>query len=129
MLHLTIHCSHNSQGAEITQIAFSPRDNLVAWSDKQGGFTRWPKPIPDNLPSPVKPATGPEPRTTNGAEVFYDAMTPDGDPVENDGDFDAHMDDFDDGLDDPNFVIDDLGIGLRDEPEPAKHDGYVKEMG
>lgn len=58
-------------------------------------------------------------------------MTLDDDLVDNDRvDFDAHMDDFDDGLDDPNFVIDDLGIGLKDnEPEPAKQGGYVKEMG
>ena len=131
---LTIYHSHNGQGAEITQIAFSPRDNLIAWSDKQGGFTRWPKPIPDDLPGPIRLATGPESRTTTSgsdAEALYDAMTLDDDLVDNDRvDFDAHMDDFDDGLDDPNFVIDDLGIGLKDnEPEPAKQGGYIKEMG
>ncbi|KAK2467874.1 hypothetical protein APHAL10511_000169 [Amanita phalloides] len=125
--------SHNSQGGDITQIAFSPRDNLVAWSDKQGGFTRWPKPVPDSLPGPVQPAisnqTSHQAQPRDVAEAFYETMTPNDDFLDNDGiDFDVNMDDADDGLDDPNFVVDDLGIGVRDEPESAAPGRYVKEM-
>lgn len=69
---------------------------------------------------PGKPKTGPS--------LFGDGLT---DTVTNVGD---DMDDVD--LDaalpevDDDWIIDDVGGGLRDEPETAKNrDGFVKEMG
>lgn len=133
MYHLTIVLSHNGQGAEIMQIAFSPRDNLLAWTDKQGSFHRWPKPISDNFPSPVKSATrndasGVQTAGPNGAELFPDDMNLNDDLAEEE-DFGADMGDIDGELDDPNFVIDDLGIGYQDEPASTKHNDDIREMG
>ncbi|KAM6502156.1 hypothetical protein JOM56_002133 [Amanita muscaria] len=118
--------SHNGLGAQVTQIAFSPKDNLLAWTDDQGGFNRWPAPIPNDLPSPTKSPNS-SGVSSNGPELFSDTMNINGGLADED-DLDTNMDDLDDGLDDPNFVIDDLGIGYKDEPESTKHNEHIKEM-
>jgi len=38
----------------ITQLAFSPKQNLVAWTDLSGTLTRWTEPVPVQMPDPVK---------------------------------------------------------------------------
>ncbi|KAF8629176.1 hypothetical protein AX17_005761 [Amanita inopinata Kibby_2008] len=122
--------SHNAQGADINQLAFSPRDNLLAWTDMQGSFTRWPKPIPNDLPDPVKSKGATQVVASSaGIDFFDDNLNMRNGVADNeDADLDATMGHVDDGFDDPNFFIDDLGVGLRDEPEVTKHEGYVKEM-
>jgi chromosome transmission fidelity protein 4 len=44
-----------SAGATIPSLAFSPTDNLLAWTDSEGNLSRWSKPIPPGFPSGSKP--------------------------------------------------------------------------
>ncbi|KAJ7925280.1 WD40-repeat-containing domain protein [Mycena leptocephala] len=46
---------HSSNTNIVTQLAFSPTENLIAWTAADGTFTRWPKAIPDKHPHPVHP--------------------------------------------------------------------------
>lgn len=121
-------------GTTITQLAFSPRENLIAWTDADGAFTRWPKPISDNFPDPVKlsiatngAATIPvKPRT--GLDLFGDlddGPAPDvGGQQDDDVDLDDDMADIDEG-----WIVDDMDGALHKEPDVRRWDGNVKEMG
>ncbi|RDB16923.1 Minichromosome loss protein 1 [Hypsizygus marmoreus] len=121
-------------GSIITQLAFSPTENLIAWTDFNGAFSRWSKPIPDTFPDPVKKsiatnaaATIPA-RPKTGLDLFgNDAVetTKRHAPEEEDVDLDAGFGDVDD-----DWIIDDLGTGLKDGPEASGRvkDGFVKEM-
>lgn len=123
-------------GTAITQLAFSPRENLIAWTDGDGAFIRWLKPIPETFPDPVKSsistngsATVPiKPKT--GLDLFADETR---DPVsggDNDNtgdvDLDDDMADIDDG-----WIVDDMDGALNAPPPPERSgkDGFVKEMG
>ncbi|GLB45067.1 putative minichromosome loss protein, Mcl1, middle region [Lyophyllum shimeji] len=120
-------------GAIITHLAFSPSENLLAWTDSEGGFNRWPKAVPDHFPDPVKrsiattaPATIPaRPKTTLFDDIAEATSTTGRETLDDDVDLDAGFGDVDD-----DWIIDDLGGGLRDEAETAerKKDGFVKEM-
>src|SRR6266545_4363271 len=52
-------------GSIITRLQFSPRENLVAWTDSDGVLSRWMKPISDDFPDPVKVSLG----TTSAATI------------------------------------------------------------
>ncbi|CAA7260577.1 unnamed protein product [Cyclocybe aegerita] len=122
-------------GSTITQIAFSPRENLLAWTDTDGVFTRWPKPVADNFPDPVKPAlatNGPATIPVKAPRAALDLFG-DNDSImggakdkdaTNDVDLDDDMLDVDDG-----WIVDDMD-GALNEPETTKvsGSGYVKEM-
>ncbi|KAJ7462267.1 hypothetical protein B0H11DRAFT_2285618 [Mycena galericulata] len=45
----------SSPEAILTQLAFCPTENLLAWTTADGAFTRWPKPIPADFSDPVQP--------------------------------------------------------------------------
>ncbi|KAG1751494.1 WD40 repeat-like protein [Suillus paluster] len=104
------------------QIAFSPTENLLAWTDTDGVLSRWRDAIPDSSPDPVRQtaASSAQGTTTKrkstpplwGEEADVDAEG--GDPYGDD------------------WIIDDLGNGMEDEPEGARAkragDGFVKEM-
>ena len=115
-------------GSTITNVAFSPRENLIAWTDTDGVFTRWPKPISDTFPDPVKnsistngSATIPT-KLSTGLDLFGD------DAGENDDT--ANVDLGDDMLDlDDGWIVDDMDGALHTEPKVGRGDGFVKEMG
>lgn len=132
-LHAQVHqrSSHaGNPGSTITQLAFSPRENLIAWSDSDGVFSRWVKPIADTLCDPVKHSistnaaatTISKPRTE--INLFGEDLTDTRLAVEDDfADVDLDHDMYDE-----DFVIDDLLT--RDEPAVSKsYDPFVKEMG
>ncbi|TFK74051.1 hypothetical protein BDN72DRAFT_122595 [Pluteus cervinus] len=97
----------------IVQLLFSPRENLLAWTDAGGAFNRWFKPLPEtSKPTPAIP-------TNLFGDIDLDAT------VGDDMDVDEAMAD---GRDMDDFVVDDLGGGLRDEPEEKRSHGLVKEM-
>jgi hypothetical protein len=111
----------------ITQLAFSPTQNLLVWTDDGGSFSRWTKPIPDTLPSPVKIAsTGTSTiavkRKADETFLFGDNAEPaagTGDTFE-----DIAMNDMDD------WIIDDTGgLMMDDDTEGKRKRGLVKEMG
>lgn len=135
-LILIIYSHAANSGSIITQLAFSPRENLIAWTDTDGAFTRWPKAIPDTFPDPVKrsnvtnsSATIPT-RLKTGPSLFGDDVTNTTADVERDVDDDVDLDaGFGDA--DEDWIIDDLGGGLQDAPAVSGKykDGFVKEMG
>jgi chromosome transmission fidelity protein 4 len=104
----------------ITQLAFSPTKNLLAWTDNTGLFTRWQNPIPSSSPDPVKQpsavlnAANASTRPASAA-LFGDST--------NDDDVDVGGEIGQDGED---WIIDDLGI-MEEGEEPRA--GLVKEMG
>ena len=120
-------------GSTITNVAFSPRENLIAWTDTDGVFTRWPKPISDTFPDPVKKtistngsATIPT-KLSNGLDLFEEDakdIGKGGDDNAADVDLDDDMLDVDDG-----WIVDDMDGALHAEPKVGRHDGFVKEMG
>lgn len=111
-----------STEATITHLAFSPTQNLLAWTDTEGVFSRWPYPIPSNSPDPVK-----TPSVTIAFQSKPYRGTPDlfsdtGDNVKG-GEQDEHNDMGDD------WIIDDLGAMEDDPPERDRTEReYVKEM-
>ncbi|KAF9010688.1 hypothetical protein BDQ17DRAFT_1234391 [Cyathus striatus] len=118
-----------SPGSTVTQLAFSPRENLLAWTDTEGAFTRWMKPVPSDSPDPAKPFTainGALSKQKVGLDLFNDGedATKSKDPTDEFDDI--HLDDeaiFDD------FIEDDLGNGaFTDEPVKERNAGFVKEM-
>ncbi|KAF9447940.1 hypothetical protein P691DRAFT_730511 [Macrolepiota fuliginosa MF-IS2] len=125
----------NPSGTIITSLAWCPKKNHLAWTDNNGGFFQWHKPISDTLPDPIKkssvannPTTIPlKPKT--GLDLFGEEIgdaeeltTPEnGDRIP---DTNADDDDYD------NWIVDDLGGGMQDEPVVGgkPDDGYIKEM-
>ncbi|KAH7888857.1 hypothetical protein F5I97DRAFT_758195 [Phlebopus sp. FC_14] len=111
----------------ITQIAFSPSQNLLAWTDTEGVLTWWREPIPASSPDPVKQSAA---ASAQGVPIKRKA-TPTlwGDDVDVERGA-AGVDRTDYGDD---WVIDDLGDGMGDEQEDTRlsrraGDGFVKEM-
>ncbi|KAG6856291.1 hypothetical protein H0H87_005774 [Tephrocybe sp. NHM501043] len=119
-------------GATITHLSFSPKDNLLAWTDTEGGFSRWHKAVPDTFPDPIRrsiamtaTATVPsKPKTTLFDDIAEATSSTSKLAEGDDVDLDTGYVDVDD-----DWIIDDLAGGLKDVPEAArKSDGFVKEM-
>ncbi|KAJ4486150.1 hypothetical protein J3R30DRAFT_3444617 [Lentinula aciculospora] len=125
----------------ITQVAFSPKEHLIAWTDSSGNFVRWREPIPLNLPNSVKrllTATTTTSKSGSGIPKGVDLFGEDNglslddlaafeelnDPTGGD------EEGIDFNIDDADFVIDDVGGYLEDQTTKsrAKDDGLVKEM-
>ncbi|KAJ7497276.1 hypothetical protein FB451DRAFT_1018101 [Mycena latifolia] len=66
----------STPGVVVTQLAFSPTENLLAWTATDGAFSRWPQPIPPGiLPDPVKPipkvaGSAADPTTVKPSAIF-----------------------------------------------------------
>ncbi|KAJ7188294.1 hypothetical protein C8R46DRAFT_934135 [Mycena filopes] len=100
--------ARHSYDGVVGQIAFSPTQNLLAWTSTKGDFVRWPEPIPHTLHGPVKPL----PKTASATE---DAKDPALIFNEDDLAIDAGMADL--GPDD----LDDVSIAS------AEHNDWVDE--
>ncbi|KAJ6609897.1 WD40-repeat-containing domain protein [Mycena sp. CBHHK59/15] len=111
----------------ITQLAFSPTQNLIAWTSEDGVFTRWPNPISDTFSDPVKPAT----ELAGSAVVSLAQELPpalfDTDDVEGVDAGDADLDNVSEG---PNDWIDDDDDveDLGDIASEGMGTAFVKEM-
>jgi chromosome transmission fidelity protein 4 len=111
----------------VTQIAFSPTRNLLAWTDFAGSLYRWSDPIPSTSPSPVASAPtaltrpvrrGPTPTLFDDDQVAHQK-----DDVAIGG-----TDDFEN----EDWILDDVGAGLEEDDIGARVDdgnAFVKEMG
>ena len=105
--------------SQICQIAFSPTQNLLAWSDTDGNLYRWNTPIPPSYSDPVRKPSGKD-GILKEAKEDKDAMDGvDGVDEEDNGD--------DVNLEDDEWIIDDLNGqgGFTGE----KKVGFAREMG
>ena len=134
----------DSPKAVVTQIAFSPSSNLLAWVSSDGNLSRWTDVIPSSHPNPVSssksahtnksaPATS---STKAGASTSKSASSKKrGYDEDNDAGDDVNMDgDGDDAVDDEygdlmnGWIDDDLGIGMGEKKGGEKR-VFEREMG
>ncbi|KAI0371170.1 hypothetical protein BV20DRAFT_965857 [Pilatotrama ljubarskyi] len=119
--------------APVTQMAFCPSKNLLAWTDTAGDLTRWPDPIPASAPDPVKLSAGTHSVTMPVKRKGTPTLLFDDDSVAEkargaddvDADEDLGID-----LDNDDWILDDLGGGLDDDGEAKRlaAEGGIKEM-
>ncbi|KAI0727995.1 hypothetical protein C8Q72DRAFT_974843 [Fomitopsis betulina] len=120
--------------APVLQLAFSPSQNLLAWTDLEGNFTRWPEPIPASAPDPVKSSaassvTGVQKKRGKTPTLFDEEA--DKEIAKKDVGDDVDMDEeLAVALDDDNWIMDDLGVGMDDDAEEKRWSAKegVKEM-
>ncbi|OSD04053.1 hypothetical protein PYCCODRAFT_1408512 [Trametes coccinea BRFM310] len=123
--------------APVTQMAFSPSKNLLAWTDTSGDLTRWPDPIPASAPDPVKlsantNAVSVQVKRKGTPTLFDDDDVAAARPAKQQDVDDAALDeDIGIDLDNDDWILDDLGGGLDDDDGEARRlaaEGGVKEM-
>ena len=116
----------------VSHIAFSPSQNLLAWTDAEGTLTRWPNPIPNTSPDPVK-ATASASNVGVPAKKKRDPFSFDeeDDPPTTKGKNLLGVDENDPyDLGDDDWMIDDLGILDDVEKDKDKAEGgFAREMG
>ncbi|KAH9946996.1 hypothetical protein B0H21DRAFT_741281 [Amylocystis lapponica] len=109
--------------APITQMAFSPSQNLLAWTDMDGVLTRWPEPIPASSPDPVKTTAGAGSATfqvkRKGTPTLFDDDADDAKAGKGKDDVDLD-EDLGVDLDNDDWILDDLGGGLEDDGEAKR---------
>ncbi|KAJ3551325.1 hypothetical protein NM688_g4769 [Phlebia brevispora] len=127
--------------APITQMAWSPSLSLLAWTDTDGVLTRWGDPLPPDAISPIKPIAStvaaplPAPTRRKGTPTLFDLDADEelgasaSRDIEMDLGGEGAGDDVDLDNDIDDWVVDDLGGGMRDDDEKkwAAREG-VKEM-
>ncbi|KAH9831247.1 uncharacterized protein C8Q71DRAFT_861980 [Rhodofomes roseus] len=114
------------------QLAFSPSQNLLAWTDLEGAYTRWQDPIPATAPHPIKPSTA----SSSAGVQKKRARTPTLFDTEADKEFarkdaggDVDLDeDLGADLDNDDWILDDLGGGMDDDAEDKRTKEGIKEM-
>jgi chromosome transmission fidelity protein 4 len=122
----------NASTEFVTQIAFSPTKNLLAWTDFAGSLYRWSDPIPSSSPSPVASVStsvstrpvrrGPTPTLFDDEAVAHKSNQ------ETNEDIDlGAADDFEN----EDWILDDVGDGMVDDGGANGDNGneFVKEMG
>ncbi|KAI8993813.1 hypothetical protein BD414DRAFT_480518 [Trametes punicea] len=123
--------------APVTQMAFSPSKNLLAWTDTAGDLTRWPEPIPSSAPDPVKVSVGTSSVTApvqrkEAPTLFDDDASATVQVTKPRGTNDTQLDeDLGIDLDNDDWILDDLGGGLDDDDGEARllaAEGGIKEM-
>ncbi|VDC03593.1 unnamed protein product [Peniophora sp. CBMAI 1063] len=115
-----------------TQLAWSPKENLLALVDSSGHFLRWKEVIPSDYQSPYKSATAtatrrgrePEPARREALGLFDDDDTP---AKDDDGpaDDDVDLDNLEE-LEPIDWMDDDAGVLEKDGDDNER--GFVKEM-
>jgi chromosome transmission fidelity protein 4 len=116
----------------VTQIAFSPTRNLLAWTDFAGSLYRWSDPIPSSSPSPVTSVstsalTRPIRRGPTPTLFDDDAIAHKSNPQ---GNKDIDLGGTDD-FENEDWILDDVGDGMVDNVGAHGDDSgeFVKEMG
>lgn len=108
----------------VTQLAFSPSQNLLAWADTGGVLSWWRDPIPAGSPDPVKATAA---GGVQGVSVKRKSTPTFTGEAGDHGGVSGTVDDYGD-----DWIIDDIGIGMEDERgerQAVDGDGFVKEMG
>lgn len=96
-------------------------------------LTRWPSPIPSTAPDPVKTPSV-SIATIQGKRPTTPDLFGDGEGVRTGGGDNAG-EEYDLGMVDDDWIIDDIGGGMDDDPPERDmagkggRDGFVKEMG
>jgi chromosome transmission fidelity protein 4 len=135
VLHLTSAFRFPSATTEfITQLAFSPTRNILAWTDFAGSLYRWSDPIPSSSPSPVASTStstsaltrpvrrGPTPTLFDDEAAGHTSKQQANEDVGPGG-----ADDFEN----EDWILDDVGDKMEDDVGAQGDDGheFVKEMG
>ncbi|KAK0213060.1 hypothetical protein DFS33DRAFT_93789 [Desarmillaria ectypa] len=117
--------------AIITQLAFSPKQNIIAWTDSSGQLVRWIDAIPPLFPDPIRPIISTKSATTNAVQqpttFLFDEDSRIDDALDT-GDADLSDDDEADDVTRWNGPSD--SRYMQNTKEPFKNKGHmVKEMG
>ncbi|KZT00847.1 WD40 repeat-like protein [Laetiporus sulphureus 93-53] len=119
------------QTAIITQMAFSPSQNLLAWTDMDGVLTRWAEPIPATAPDPVKLAPGTASMTVPIKRKAIPMLFDDEADAEKAKDDELDVNEtVEVDYENDDWILDDLGGAMDDDSEEKKWSGKdgVKEM-
>lgn len=121
----------------MTQLAWSPSHNLLAWVDSDGVLTRWQSCVPPDGVDPVKLSsvatskTLPPATKRKGTPGLFDFDLDEPKEKRDDVDMDA-VGDLD-GMDNDDWILDDLDGAMDDDDEKVKDlklgGAGIREMG
>lgn len=120
-----------NSNAIITQLAFSPKQNIIAWTDTSGQLVRWIDAIPSLFPDPIKPITSIKGATTDPVKQPTTSLFDEDNRIEDALDTgDADLSDDDEADDTTRWGEPSDSKYMPTTKGPQKNNGYmVKEMG